>query len=117
VIDFEREVLTAAGLTAVTAMSGADAIDRLRAHEFDAVFLDSKLPGQWSSEDVYRWIEESRPGLVSRTVLVLSNVSDANVRVFVDATKAMCLVKPFEVSDLLAIARRAVRRDRATARP
>jgi hypothetical protein len=48
---------------------------------------------------------------------VLSNVSDANVRVFVDATKVMCLVKPFEVYDLLAVARRVVRRDRAAARP
>ncbi len=116
VLDFEREVLATAGLRVATAASGAEAIDRLRENEFDAVFLDSKLPGQWSSDDVYHWIEESQPELVSRTILVLSNVSDSSVRVFVDATKVMCLVKPFEVADLLAIARRMVRRAKAAVR-
>jgi DNA-binding response OmpR family regulator len=32
------------------------------------------------------------------------------VRAFVDATKIFCLVKPFEVSDLLAVTRRVLRR-------
>jgi DNA-binding response OmpR family regulator len=48
-------------------------------------------------------------------VLVLSNVSDSGVRSFVDATKVLCLVKPFEVADLLAVARRKLRRARAVA--
>jgi two-component system NtrC family sensor kinase len=116
VLDFEREVLSVAGLSVVSAGSGGDAMQRLREQEFDAVFLDSKLPGEWSSEDVYHWIEESRPELVSRTILVLSNVSDSSVRVFVDATNIICLVKPFEVADLLAIARRVLRRAKAAAR-
>jgi two-component system NtrC family sensor kinase len=115
VLDFEREVLGAAGLSVTTATSGAKAVERLQAETFDAVFLDSKIPGDWSSEDVYKWIEESRPNLVSKTVLVLSNVSDSSVRAFVDATKILCLVKPFEVADLLAVTRRLVRRARATA--
>jgi DNA-binding response OmpR family regulator len=79
------------------------------------VFLDSKIPGDWSSEDVYKWIEESRPSLLSKTVLVLSNLSDSSVRAFVDATRILCLVKPFEVADLLAVTRRVVRRARAAA--
>ena len=58
-------------------------------------------------------LEQARTELVPRTVLVLSNVSDPSVRVFVDATKLLCLVKPFEVADLLAMARRILRRVRA----
>ena len=54
----------------------------------DAIFLDSKIPGRLSSEDVFRRIERERPELVSRTVLVLSNVSDPTVRAFVDAARA-----------------------------
>jgi two-component system NtrC family sensor kinase len=117
VLDFEREVLTAAGLRVVTVTSGAAALECLKEKEdeFDAVFLDSKIPGEWSSEDVYHWIEQHRPNLVSKTVLVLSNVSDSGVRAFVDATKILCLVKPFEVADLLAVARRMLRRARAVA--
>jgi len=110
VLDFEREVLTAAGLNVVATPSGAEAVEHLQNEEFDAVFLASKVPGEWSSEDVYRWIERARPSLLPKTVLVLCNVSDSGVRAFVDATKVLCLVKPFEVADLLAAARRVLRR-------
>jgi two-component system, NtrC family, sensor kinase len=113
VLDFEREVLAAAGLKVATALSGADAIRTLEKADFDVVLLDSKIPGELSSEDVFHWIEQNRTELVPRTVLVLSNVSDPGVRVFVDATKILCLVKPFEVADLLAMTRRVLRRARA----
>jgi DNA-binding response OmpR family regulator len=33
--------------------------------------------------------------------------------VFVDATKVLCLVKPFEVADMLAVTRRVLRRMKA----
>jgi two-component system NtrC family sensor kinase len=115
VLDFEREVLNAVGLRVFTATSGAAAIEFLKEDDFDAILLDSKIPGEWSSEEVYRWIEQERPSLVSKTVLVLSNVSDPGVRSFVDATKILCLVKPFEVADLLAVARRMLRHARAVA--
>jgi PAS domain S-box-containing protein len=113
VLDFEREVLTAAGMKVLAAASGERAVDHLKSEDFDIVFLDSKIPGSWSSEDVFRWMEKNRPELAPRTVLVLSNVSDPSVRAFVDATKVLCLVKPFEVSDLLAVARRVLRRVKA----
>jgi two-component system NtrC family sensor kinase len=115
VLDFEREVLTAAGLKVATALSGAEAIAKLEEGDFEAVLLDSKIPGDFSSEDVFHWIEQNRTELVSRTVLVLSNVSDPSVRLFVDATRILCLVKPFEVADLLAMTRRVLRRARAAA--
>jgi PAS domain S-box-containing protein len=113
VLDFEREVLSAAGLKVVTAISGAEAVEYLEEEDFDIIFLDSKIPGTLSSQDVFHWIEQNRTELVPRTVLVLSNVSDPSVRIFVDATKLLCLVKPFEVADLLAMARRVLRRARA----
>ena len=113
VLDFEREVLSAAGLKVVTVTSGAEAVDYLKQEDFDVLLLDSKVPGSWSSEDVFHWMEQHRPELVPRTVLVLSNVSDPSVRAFVDVTKIFCLVKPFEVSDLLAVARRVLRRVKA----
>ncbi len=113
VLDFEREVLTAAGLDVVTASSGADALEILKSQPFDAVFLDSKVPGALSSIQVFEWIQENRPELVAKSVLVLSDVSDPAIRSFVDATRLRCLVKPFEVSDLLTVARRLLRKSLA----
>lgn len=115
VLDFEREVLIAAGLRVTTVLSGAEAVAKLQEEDFQAVLLDSKIPGELSSEDVFHWIENNRTELVSRTVLVLSNVSDPSVRIFVDATRILCLVKPFETADLLAMTRRVLRRARAAA--
>jgi two-component system NtrC family sensor kinase len=113
VLDLEREVLSAAGLKVNTVSSGAEAVECLKNDDYDILLLDSKIPGAWSSEDVFHWMEQNRPELVPRTVLVLSNVSDPSARSFVDATKIFCLVKPFEVSDLLAVARRVLRRVKA----
>jgi two-component system NtrC family sensor kinase len=113
VLDFEREVLSSAGLQVVTVSAGAEAVESLKNEDFDILLLDSKLPGTWSSEQVFQWLQENRPELVPRTVFVLSDVSDPGMRAFVDATKIFCLVKPFEVSDLLAVVRRALRRVRA----
>ena len=70
VLDFEREVLLAAGLRVSTTTSGAEAIDNLKDGDFDVVFLDSKIPGTLSSEEVFHWIEQNRTELVPRTVLV-----------------------------------------------
>ncbi|HEV2963042.1 MAG TPA: ATP-binding protein [Candidatus Angelobacter sp.] len=109
VLDYEREVLTAAGLDVMVATSGEQALAWLQQQSFDVVLLDSKMPGACTSEDIYRWMQKYHPDQAAKTVLVLSNVSDPGVRVFVDATKIICLVKPFEVPDLLALVRRVLR--------
>ncbi|HEV3039280.1 MAG TPA: ATP-binding protein [Candidatus Angelobacter sp.] len=114
VLDYERDVLTAAGLEVIVATSGEQALEYLQQQSFDIVLLDSKMPGTCTSEDIYRWIQKYHPDQAAKTVLVLSNVSDPGVRVFVDATKIMCLVKPFEVPDLLALVRRVLRMARVT---
>jgi two-component system NtrC family sensor kinase len=115
VLDYEREVLSAAGVDVVAATSGEEALACLKQQSFDVVLLDSKMPGTHTSEDIYRWIQQHSPEHTPKTVLVLSNVSDPGVRVFVDATKILCLVKPFEVTDLLAIVRRVLRKAKVAA--
>ncbi len=117
VLDYEREVLAAAGLDVIVATSGDQAMEWLQQQSFDIVLLDSKMPGSCSSEDIYRWMQKHNPDQAAKTVLVLSNVSDPGVRVFVDATKIICLVKPFEVPDLLALVRRVLRKAKVAAQP
>lgn len=109
VLDFEREVLSAAGLEVATLSSGEDTIALLSRESFDVIFLDSKIAGPMNSEEVFKWIQQSRPDLAPRTVLMLANSSDTDVRVFVYSSKILCLVKPFEVSDLLGVVRRVLR--------
>ena len=115
VLDYEREVLTTAGLDVTVATSGDQAMECLQQQSFDVVLLDSKMPGACSSEDIYRWLQKYHPEQALKIVLVLSNISDPGVRVFVDATKIICLVKPFEIPDLLAIVRRVLRMGKVAA--
>jgi two-component system NtrC family sensor kinase len=109
VLDFERELLSAAGLQVVTLLSGDQAIELLRKDSFDVIFIDSKIAGPMNNEEVYKWIQDARPDLAPRTVLMLPSSSDADVRVFLYSSKILCLVKPFEVSDLLGVIRRVLR--------
>ena len=108
-LDTEREVLTAAGLDVVTLAAGQSALQRLQQQTFDAVFLDSKVSGAESSEQILSWIQESQPTLVPKTVLVIGDISDPGIDVFAYAKKIVCLVKPYEVSDLLTLVRRILR--------
>ena len=91
----------------------SEAIEHLKREDFDVVLLDSKVPGTKSGDEIYRWINEMRPELASRTVLVLPNASDPAMRIFVDKAKILCFVKPFEAADLLAVVRRVLRQRNA----
>ncbi len=57
------------GLSVEKAFTGRDAIDRCTSRDWDAVFLDLRLP-DLSGSDVYRWLTENRPELARRVVFV-----------------------------------------------
>ena len=107
-LDFEREVLSAAGLKVVALSSGAQAMEMLAHDSFDVVLLDSKISEPVSCEEVFQWIQQSRPDLASRTVLMPLS-SDAEVRASASSGKSLYLVRPFEVTDLQGVVRRVLR--------
>lgn len=106
ILEFEREVLSGAGATVVTATSGDDAIEKLRRETFDVILLDGKMPGQSSVAEIHAWLKEHRPEMANRIVLALSDTSEDSIRRFTESHSIPCLVKPFEVADLLSMVRR-----------
>jgi two-component system NtrC family sensor kinase len=109
ILEFEREVLSGAGASVVTAHNGEVAIAKLKAGDFDVVLLDGKMPGSISGRDIYNWVKENRPELTHRIVFTLSHASEAETREFVEGSAIPCLLKPFEVADLLSIVRRVAK--------
>jgi two-component system NtrC family sensor kinase len=106
VLDFEREVLTGAGADVVAMKRGDEAIARLQHETFDAIVLDSHMPGPWGGLEVYRWIAETRPELEACVVMTFSNdITEGSVRRFVQETHVQRVIKPFEVADLIALLR------------
>ncbi len=110
VLEFERDVLSGAGAEVSTATRGEDAIRELQRGKFDAILVDSWIPGGCSGVDIYRWVASNQPGLEKRVVLTLSNMTDSEVRSFVEENGVATITKPFEVSDLIAVARSAMQK-------
>jgi PAS domain S-box-containing protein len=113
VLDFEAEALRGAGAQVTTRMNGEDAVALLGQQSFDAIIIDGKMPGGWTGVDVYHWIAEHRPGLELAVVFAISNFADVEIRRFIEEKKVPCIVKPFDVADLIAITRRQLKRTKA----
>lgn len=108
VLEFEREVLTGAGAQVVCVTTGEAAISKLSGEPFDAVLVDSSMPGTLNGMDVYKWIATHRPESARRLILAFSTVTDAELRRYVDENAILHINKPFEVSELIAIIGRAI---------
>ncbi len=72
VLEFERDVLTGAGASVVTAKNAEDVKTRLLSEPFDAVIMSGKMADQWNAKESYPWLKENCPGMEdSRSLHVL----------------------------------------------
>ncbi len=108
VLEFEREVLSGAGAEVVCLRTAESAIARLASEQFDAILVDSSMPGALNGIDVYRWISEHHPESKHRVILAFSSLTDADLREYIETNAIQCIGKPFEVSDLIAIVGKAM---------
>jgi PAS domain S-box-containing protein len=115
VLEFEREVLKGAGADVVGVDSGESAVARLEQDAFDAVLVDSSMPGKLNGIDVYHWIAKERPDMAAKVIFTLSSLSDQGFREFLEENHIYSISKPFEVSDLIAITGQAIQRRKSAA--
>jgi len=115
VLEFERDVLAGAGAEVVTCMGGEELRSLLNKRPFDAVIMDGKMPGNGSVLEVHRWMTENLPGLEKHLLVTFASVAEPEVREFLQNNQVLYLVKPFEVGDLIAHARRLLQKANAVA--
>jgi PAS domain S-box-containing protein len=116
VLEFERDVLAGAGATVVTARTSQDVKTRLLSEPFDALIMNGNMPGQWNTKEAYQWLKENCPGMEAHVLFTFSNgVETGNGRSFLQENDVPCLVKPFEVAELIAQARRLLQKAQAAA--
>jgi len=116
VLEFERDVLAGAGATVVTARTSQDVKTRLLSEPFDALIMNGNLPGQWTAKESYQWLQENCPGMEGHVLFTFSNGVDlGDGRAFLQENNVPCLVKPFEVAELIAQARRLLQQAQAAA--
>ncbi|HET9408714.1 MAG TPA: GAF domain-containing protein [Candidatus Sulfotelmatobacter sp.] len=116
VLEFERDVLAGAGANVVTAKKSDDVKARLLSEPFDAIIMNGKLPGDWQAEEAYDWIKKNCAGMESHLLFTFSNgVEQGDTRPYLQENNIPHLVKPFEVADLIAQARKLLQKAKAAA--
>src|ERR1700757_613723 len=114
VLEFERDVLTGAGATVIPAQNAQAMKDRLLAEQFDAVIVNGKMPDQWGAKESYAWLKEKCPSMEGHILYTFSNgVEPSEGRAFLHENNVPYLVKPFEVADLIAQARKLLQKAQA----
>ncbi len=114
--DFEREVLTRSGAHVVAVSSGDEALARLELEKFDAVVLDTSMPGRWSGPDIYRWIAGNHPGAERNIIFACSDITEAGVQSLISQGRIPCLTKPFQAHDLVEVLQAVIAQQRSAAK-
>ena len=114
VLEFERDVLSGAGASVVTATRSEDVKTRLLSEPFDAVIMNGKMPSDWNAKDAYLWIKQNCAEMESHVLFTFSNgLEQGDERTFLQENNIPCLVKPFEVAELISQARRLLQKAHA----
>ena len=106
VLEFERDVLEGAGAQVVIASNFEKMKSALASESFDAVIMNGNLPGASDVPETCRWISDKWPELSHHFLFTFSSLAKTEVRSFLEDNRVPFLVKPFEVSDLIANTRK-----------
>jgi DNA-binding response OmpR family regulator len=107
-------MLTKEGLRVSRASTGTEGMAMLESSDWDAIFLDVRLP-DLSGPEIYRRLETTRPALAERVIFVTGGVWRSESRLRQELPPQPILAKPCTQDDVHAILRRlqALRRQAA----
>jgi DNA-binding response OmpR family regulator len=79
------------------------------------LIMNGKMPGSSSVPETRRWICETWPQLSAHVLFTFSSLAEPEVRSFLEQNHVPFLVKPFEIGDLIAKARKLLAKVQAAA--
>src|SRR5436309_3947398 len=82
------------------AFDGEEAMLKVKAHEYDAVICDLKMP-KLRGDEFYLKAKEMRPSLGDRFIFITGFAADPNIALFFNKHEVKYLVKPFSISVLI----------------
>ncbi len=113
VLEFERDVLSGAGAKVTTVISMEQMKSVLASQSFDAVVINGKMPGSASVTETRNWITENASTLSGHILFTFASLAGPEDRNFLEQNRIPFLVKPFEIGDLIANARRLLTKAQA----
>ncbi len=82
------------------AFDGEEALLKVRAHEYDAVICDLKMP-RLRGDEFYLAVKELRPTLADHFIFITGYAGDPKIHQFLCEQEVKYLVKPFAVQGLI----------------
>ena len=102
-LSIQSELLRLCHLTVLTALSGREAIDKLRTNpDVELIFMDIRMPGMDGYETV-RHIREMDGFHDTPIIALTADATDQVISNCIDATMVDCLLKPVEQRALFAM--------------
>ena len=98
ILDLVDAVLSDADCEVECVGSGAEAISRLEAADFDLVISDMRMPGIGGRE-VIEWIRSQGKG--GEVLLLTGDVASREMKEFIALSGVSCLSKPFRIGELV----------------
>jgi len=83
------------------AFDGEEALLKIRAHDYDAVICDLKMP-RLRGDELYLQAQEIRPTLADRFIFITGYATDPAIRQFLIEREVKFLLKPFPISGLIS---------------
>lgn len=91
------------GYTVVQASSGAEGVERLASARYAGVISDIRMPGAINGADVHQWIQNHRPELSTRIILISGDTANSETQSLLKGSATPCIEKPFRVQQLISI--------------
>jgi two-component system, OmpR family, lantibiotic biosynthesis response regulator NisR/SpaR len=105
IIDFITEALADEGYTVRSAFSVASALDAMAAHIPDLIIMDLHMPGK--TGDIF--VRDLRHDGHADLPVVLMTADSVSAKALEAEGIALCLLKPFDLDDLLACVAKYIR--------
>jgi CheY-like chemotaxis protein len=100
---FVRAALERRGYQVVQASSGVDGLKLLESGSFAGVISDIRMPGTINGADVHSWIQQHRPELSKRIILISGDTANSDTQSLLNSSPTPCLEKPFRVEKLISM--------------
>lgn len=86
------------------ANNGHDAMRFMTVGRYDVILSDIRMPGL-SGKELYEWMVQHRPDLLSRTVFFTGDAISPDTQAFLKRVNRPYLLKPFKIEELLRLLR------------
>jgi CheY-like chemotaxis protein len=100
---FLRAALERRGYSVEDAASGAEGLEKLGGREYSGVISDIRMPGSVNGAEVHAWIQQNRPDLCTRIILISGDTANSDTQMLLKQSGTPCIEKPFRVQQLLTM--------------